>query len=105
MKDLADLVDRGLASDQPLLFGIDGAKALRKAIRAVFGSRAVVQRCQVGPLKNRVFAGAGVDGPARSRRFATVLPFKPSARHGCLERVVGRPGRTTGRQEASRRAA
>jgi transposase-like protein len=49
---LADLVDRGLASDQPLLFGIDGAKALRKAIRAVFGSRAVVQRCHVHKRRN-----------------------------------------------------
>jgi transposase-like protein len=49
---LADLVDRGLASDQPLLFGIDGAKALRKAIRTVFGSAAVVQRCQVHKCRN-----------------------------------------------------
>jgi putative transposase len=49
---LADLVDRGLTSDQALLFGIDGAKALRKAIRTVFGSRAVVQRCQVHKRRN-----------------------------------------------------
>jgi putative transposase len=42
---LADLVDRGLDPEQGILFVIDGAKALRKAIRTVFGERAVVQRC------------------------------------------------------------
>jgi len=42
---LSDLVDRGLDVEQGLLFIIDGAKALRKAIRRVFGSQAPVQRC------------------------------------------------------------
>ena len=42
---LSDLVDRGLDPEQGILFVIDGAKALRKAIRAVFGERAPVQRC------------------------------------------------------------
>jgi transposase-like protein len=42
---LSDLVDRGLDPDQGILFAIDGAKALRKAIRTVFGDRAPVQRC------------------------------------------------------------
>jgi transposase-like protein len=42
---LSDLVDRGLDPEQGILFCIDGAKALRKAIRTVFGERAVVQRC------------------------------------------------------------
>jgi transposase-like protein len=42
---LSDLVDRGLDPEQGILFVIDGAKALRKAIRTVFGERAVVQRC------------------------------------------------------------
>jgi transposase-like protein len=42
---LSDLVDRGLDVEQGILFVIDGAKALRKAIRAVFGDRAPVQRC------------------------------------------------------------
>jgi len=41
---LADLVERGLDPEQGLLFVIDGAKALRKAIRNVFGE-APVQRC------------------------------------------------------------
>ena len=41
---LSDLVERGLDPEQGILFVIDGAKALRKAIRAVFGD-APVQRC------------------------------------------------------------
>ena len=43
---LADLVDRGLDPDQAILFVIDGGKALRKAIKDVFGEHALVQRCQ-----------------------------------------------------------
>jgi transposase-like protein len=42
---LADLVDRGLALHEQQLFVLDGAKALRKAVRDVAGSRAPVQRC------------------------------------------------------------
>ena len=42
---LADLVDRGLDVEQGLLFVIDGSKALRKAIRQVFGNDIPVQRC------------------------------------------------------------
>jgi transposase-like protein len=42
---LADLVDRGLDPGQAILFVIDGAKALRRAIRDVFGEYALVHRC------------------------------------------------------------
>jgi len=41
---LSDLVERGLDPEQGILFVIDGAKALRRAIRNVFGD-APVQRC------------------------------------------------------------
>ena len=41
---LSDLVERGLDPEQGMLFVIDGAKALRKAIRSVFGE-VPVQRC------------------------------------------------------------
>jgi putative transposase len=43
---LADLQRRGVNAEQPTLFVIDGAKALRSAIGDVWGARAVVQRCQ-----------------------------------------------------------
>jgi putative transposase len=42
---LADLVDRGLDPTQAILFVIDGGKALRKAIKDVFGEHALVHRC------------------------------------------------------------
>ena len=42
---LADLVDRGLDSEQAILFVIDGGKALRRAIKDVFGEHALVHRC------------------------------------------------------------
>jgi transposase-like protein len=43
---LADLVDRGLRLHEEQLFVLDGAKALRKAVRDVVGTRAPVQRCR-----------------------------------------------------------
>lgn len=42
---LADLVDRGLDPEQAILFVIDGSKALRRAIKDVFGEQALVHRC------------------------------------------------------------
>jgi putative transposase len=41
---LADLVERGLDPEQGMLFVVDGSKALRKAVRSVFGE-VPVQRC------------------------------------------------------------
>jgi putative transposase len=49
---LSDLVDRGLPTDHPVLFVIDGGKAIRKAIRKVFGEHGVVGRCQVHKGRN-----------------------------------------------------
>ena len=49
---LSDLVTRGLPTDRTLLFVIDGAPGLRRAITDVFGSLGVVQRCQVHKLRN-----------------------------------------------------
>ena len=51
---LRGLVTRGLRTDQGLLCVIDGAKGLRKAIQAVFGRQAVVQRCQWHKRENVV---------------------------------------------------
>jgi putative transposase len=42
---LADLVERGLDVEQAILFVIDGGKALRRAIKDVFGEHALVHRC------------------------------------------------------------
>jgi transposase-like protein len=49
---LRDLMERGLAVDRARLFVIDGAKALRVAIRKVFGPLGVIQRCIVHKRRN-----------------------------------------------------
>jgi putative transposase len=51
---LADLSERGLDTRRSMLVVIDGSKALRAAVRDVFGSRALVQRCQVHKVRNVV---------------------------------------------------
>ena len=51
---LRELVERGLRYQLGLLCVIDGAKGLRKALQTVFGSHAVVQRCQWHKRENVV---------------------------------------------------
>jgi len=51
---LADLVDRGLDPEQAILFVIDGGKAIRRAIKDVFGEHALVHRCDRHYLDSRV---------------------------------------------------
>jgi transposase-like protein len=49
---LESLVERGVKSDRRRLFVIDGSKALRKAIDAVYGQENPVQRCRNHKRKN-----------------------------------------------------
>jgi putative transposase len=49
---LEDLISRGLVTDHALLVVIDGAKALHKAAKDVFGDRALIQRCQEHKKRN-----------------------------------------------------
>ena len=49
---LADLRERGLNTEATMLVVIDGAKALCKGVREVFGERALIQRCRVHKLRN-----------------------------------------------------
>ena len=49
---LEDLIGRGLTTDHALLVVIDGAKALYKAAKDVFGRRALIQRCQEHKKRN-----------------------------------------------------
>lgn len=49
---LSELIDRGLNAERMRLWVIDGAKALRRAITDVFGTSALVQRCQVHKRRN-----------------------------------------------------
>ena len=49
---LNSLEERGLTLTSRALFVLDGGKALRKAVKAKYGKRALVQRCQVHKLRN-----------------------------------------------------
>jgi putative transposase len=49
---LQSLIERGLRVEASMLFAIDGGKGLRKALKDVFGDRAIIQRCQVHKLRN-----------------------------------------------------
>jgi len=51
---LPNLVERGLDPELERLFVIDGSKALRSAMQAVFGTKAPVQRCRQHKLRNVV---------------------------------------------------
>lgn len=45
-KDLfQELIDRGMKYERPFLFVLDGSKALKKAVRKVFGDAFPIQRC------------------------------------------------------------
>ena len=65
---LSDLVERGLDPEQGILFVVDSAKALRKAIRAVFGE-APVQRCVRHKERNVLDHLPELDRPAIKRRL------------------------------------
>jgi len=67
---LSDLVERGLDPEQGMLFVLDGSKALRKAVRSVFGE-VPVQRCLWHKERNMLAHIAERDRPpikARLRR-------------------------------------
>ena len=49
---LEDIVARGVDAQRKMLFVIDGSKALRAAINAVFGAHQPVQRCRAHKLRN-----------------------------------------------------
>jgi putative transposase len=49
---LTDLRERGMRTDRTLLAVLDGGKALARAVRDVFGTKALIQRCQVHKRRN-----------------------------------------------------
>jgi putative transposase len=51
---LSELIERGLVVERARLFVIDGGKGIRKAIRDVFGSWALIHRCHLHKLRNIV---------------------------------------------------
>jgi putative transposase len=49
---VAGLRDRGVDDSEGILFVLDGAKALRTAVKDVFGDKALVQRCRLHKERN-----------------------------------------------------
>lgn len=49
---LEELRQRGVATDRPTLFVLDGSKALRTAVKRVWGANAIVQRCRLHKIRN-----------------------------------------------------
>mgnify|MGYP000858282491 CR=1 FL=1 len=49
---LEDLISRGLDSERPRLYVLDGGKALHKGVVDTFGKSAFIQRCQVHKKRN-----------------------------------------------------
>jgi len=76
---LSDLVERGLDPEQGILFVIDGAKALRKAIRNVFAA-APVQRCVRHKERNVLEHLPERDRPAVKRRLRRAWALGDHAR-------------------------
>jgi len=80
---LSDLVERGLDPEQGMLFVLDGSKALRKAVRSVFGE-VPVQRCLWHYLDLRVI-------PTRS---AALGPWADPSAWGRDNQSVSRKARS-----------
>lgn len=101
---LEDIVARGVDPKRKMLFVIDGSKALRAAINAVFGADQPVQRCRAHKLRNvlgylpkddqaqvksmlrAAWKLPAKDGMARIKKLAAWLDEKyPSAAASLLE--------------------
>jgi putative transposase len=92
---LADLVDRGLDPEQGILFVIDGAKALRRAIRDVFGEHALVHRCHRHKERNVTDLLPEADRPAvRTRMRAAWALTDPELATQRLELLASELDRT-----------
>jgi putative transposase len=77
------LRDRGLDADRGVLFVIDGGKALGAAVRAVFGAKALVQRCRRHKERNVTDHLPEAERPLVQRRLrsAWATPDPDQAQH------------------------
>lgn len=81
---LADLIDRGLEHQDGILAVIDGSKALRKALKTVFGNQVMIQRCQVHKMRN-------------------VLDYLPNYKRSWVKRKLQQAWRSETAEEAKRK--
>ena len=99
---LVDLVERGLSTERSIVFVIDGAKALRRALTEVYAERAIVQRCQVHKSRN-VLAHLPQNQHAKVARCLREAFDSPSASLG--ERRLYNPARSLERDHPSAAAS
>jgi len=86
---VTDLRDRGLDASGGVLFVIDGGKALRAAIGAVFGASAAVQRCRRHKERNVTDHLPEVERPLLLRRLrAAWAEPDPAAAEAALEAIA-----------------
>ena len=86
---LADLVDRGLDPEQAILFVIDGGKAIRRAIKDVFGEQALVHRCHRHKERNVTDLLPERDRPAILARIRSTWALKDADLGRAAARAVG----------------
>jgi putative transposase len=87
---VANLVERGLDVEQGVLVVLDGAKALRKAVRDVLGVHTPVQRCIRHKERNVLDHLAERDRPPVKRRLRAAWALDDHA--AALERLHGLAG-------------
>ncbi len=87
---LANLVERGLDVEQGVLVVLDGAKALRKAVRDVLGVHTPVQRCVRHKERNVLEHLPERDRPIVKRRLRQAWALDDHA--GALERLQALAG-------------
>jgi transposase-like protein len=86
---VTDLRDRGLDASGGILFVIDGGKALRAAIGAVFGASAPVQRCRRHKERNVTDHLPEAERPLVLRRLrAAWAEPGPDAARAALEAIA-----------------
>jgi putative transposase len=92
---LSDLVDRGLDPEQAILFVTDGGKAIRRAIKDVFGERALVHRCHRHKERNVIDLLPERDRPQILARIRGAWALKdPSLAKQRLEQLASELDRT-----------
>ena len=84
---LSNLVERGLDVEQGVLVVLDGAKALRKAVRDVLGVHTPVQRCIRHKERNVLEHLADRDRPTVKRRLRAAWALDDHA--AAIERLSG----------------
>jgi transposase-like protein len=117
---LTDMRERGLRTDRAILAVIDGSKALAKAIRDVFGSRALIQRCQAHKSRNvtdqlpdelkpsvrqTLRDAYACDDAARAKRLIANLARRLRDEHPGRRRIARGGSRRDAHREAARPAA